>query len=89
MNNKFDKRKESLIRRYNLYIEDYDSDLTFEDFLIVETLSLDDQIDALLTELKKYNPPYLEEVDEIIEEFLEPLKKTDKEFEEKFKEEYQ
>ena len=55
MNNKFDKRKESLIRRYNLYIEDYDSDLTFEDFLIVETLSLDDQIDALLTELKKYN----------------------------------
>ena len=89
MNNKFDKRKESLIRRYNLYIEDYDSDLTFEDFLIVETLSLDDQIDALLTELKKYNPPYLEEVDEMVEEFLETLKRTDKEMEEKFKEEYQ
>ena len=87
--NKFDKKKESLIRRYNLYIEDYDSDMTFEDFLIIETLSLDDDINALLTELKKYNPPYLQEVDEMIEEFLEPLKKTDEEIEEKFKEEYQ
>ena len=87
--NKFEKKKERLIRRYNLYIEDYNSDITFEDFLIIETLSLDDQIDALLTELKEYNPPYLEEVDEIIEEFLEPLKKTDKEIEEKFREEYQ
>ena len=87
--NKFEKKKERLIRRYNLYIEDYNSDITFEDFLIIETLSLDDQIDALLTELKEYNPPYLEEVDEIIEEFLEPFKKTDKEIEEKFREEYQ
>lgn len=87
--NKFEKKKERLIRRYNLYIEDYNSDITFEDFLIIETLSLDDQIDALLTELKEYNPPYLEEVDEIIEEFLEPLKKRDKEIEEKFREEYQ
>ena len=86
---KFDKKKERLIWRYNLYIEEYNSDMTFEDFLIIETLSLDDDINALLTELKKYNPPYLQEVDEMIEEFLEPLKKTDKEIEEKFKEEYQ
>jgi len=86
--NKFDEKKESLIRRYNLYIEDYDSDMSFEDFLILETLSLDDDINALLTELQKYNPPYLQEVDEMVNEFLDALEKQDKEAEEKFKEEY-
>jgi len=87
--NKFDEKKESLIRRYNLYIEDYDSDMSFEDFLILETLSLDDDINALLTELQKYNPPYLEEVEKVAEEILDGLKKRDEEAEEKFKEEYQ
>lgn len=87
--NEFEKRKEWLIRRYNRYIEESNSNITFEDFLIIETLSLDEQINALLVELKEYNPPYLQEVDEIIEEYLKPLKKTDKEIEEKFQEEYQ
>ena len=87
--NEFEKRKEWLIRRYNRYIEESNSDMTFEDFLIIETLSLDDQIDALLTELQKFNPPYLQEVDEIIEEYLKPLKRTDEEIEEKFRRDYQ
>lgn len=87
--NKFDEKKEWLIRRYNRYIEESNSNITFEDFLIIETLSLEEDIAALLAELQKYNPPYLQEVDEIIEEYLKPLKKTDEEIEEKFKEEYQ
>ena len=87
--NKFDEKKEWLIRRYNRYIEESNSNITFVDFLIIETLSLEEDIAALLAELQKYNPPYLQEVDEIIEEYLKPLKKTDEEIEEKFKEEYQ
>ena len=87
--NKFDKKKDWLVRRYNRYIEESNSNITFEDFLIIETLSLEEDIAALLAELQEYNPPYLQEVDEIIEEYLKPLKKTDEEIEEKFKEEYQ
>lgn len=87
--NEFDKKKESLTTRYNLYIEDYESDITFETFLILNILSKEEEIDALMEELLKYNPPYLEEVEKVAEEFLDGLKKRDKEAEEKFKEEYQ
>ncbi len=87
--NEFDKKKESLNTRYNLYIEDYESDITFETFLVLNILSKEEEIDALMKELLKYNPPYLEEVDEVVEEILDTLKKQDKEAEEKFKEEYQ
>ena len=87
--NEFDKKKESLTTRYNLYIEDYESDITFETFLVLNILSKEEEIDALMKELLKYNPPYLEEVDEVVEEILDTLKKQDKEAEVKFKEEYQ
>tara|TARA_R100001015_G_C4483023_1_gene62941 strand:- start:6 stop:272 length:267 start_codon:yes stop_codon:yes gene_type:complete len=87
--NEFNKKKERLIMGYNLYIEDYESDITFEEFLILRILNQEDEIDALMKELIKYNPPYLEEVDEAVEEILDTLKKQDKEAEEKFKEEYQ
>tara|TARA_R100001460_G_scaffold54467_3_gene93730 strand:+ start:10053 stop:10319 length:267 start_codon:yes stop_codon:yes gene_type:complete len=85
----FEKKKERLIRQHNLYIEDCESDITFENFLVLNILSQADEINSLMQELLKFNPPYLEEIDEIAEEFFDTLKKQDKEAEEKFKEEYQ
>lgn len=87
--NEFNEKKERLIMQYNLYIEDYESDITFENYLILIILSREEEIDAIMKELLKYNPPYLEEVDEAVEEFLDALKNQDEEAEEKFKEEYQ
>lgn len=86
---KIEKKKEELIRQYNLYIEDYESDITFENFLMLNILSQADEIDSLMQELIKLNPPWMEEIDEIAEEFFDTLKKEDKEAEEKFREEHQ
>lgn len=86
---KIEKKKEELIRQYNLYIEDYESDITFENFLMLNILSQADEIDSLMQELIKLNPPWMEEIDEIAEEFFDTLKKEDKEVEEKFREEHQ
>lgn len=87
--NEFDKKKEKFIELYNHHIEHYEPDITFENYLILLILSREEEIDALMEELLKYNPPYLEEVEKVAEEFLDGLKKRDKEAEEKFKEEYQ
>tara|TARA_Y100000004_G_scaffold194463_1_gene259120 strand:+ start:1659 stop:1946 length:288 start_codon:yes stop_codon:yes gene_type:complete len=86
---KLEKEKETLIRRYNFYIEEYESEITFENFLILHILSQKDEIDSLMQELIKLNPPWMEEIDEIAEEFFDTLKKEDKEAEEKFKRDYQ
>jgi len=87
--NEFDKKKEKIREEYNLYIEYYESDITFEDFLVLNILTQEGELDSLMKELLKYNPPYLEEVDKVVGEILDTLKNKDKETEEKFREEYQ
>ena len=79
-----DKIREEYMNKYNnRHIGGHESlkDLTFEEFLLLNLQVRDNECSALIKELRKHNPPIVQEIDKLVSETIAELEKAKKAFE--------
>ena len=95
-----DKIRKKYINEYNnrrdgflsiLFEDKTLKDLNFEEFLLLKIQTAESEVSALVEELRKHNPPIVQEIDKLVSETITELEKAKKAFEKgkkDFQEEY-
>jgi hypothetical protein len=86
-------RKKYILQYNNRHIGGHETlkDLTFEEYLLLSLKHRDAECSALIEELKKHNPPIVQEIDKLVSDAIAELEKAKEAFKkgkQDFQEEY-